>query len=93
MEVFDCDLLNFMYFVSIFRDVETKLEDRRWQLTQLIQCTSGDLVKKCIYLPSEEGYREAMTISHKRYGDPHKILADRKSKNSLQLEPVMLQHL
>ena len=64
--------------VSIFQDMENKLEDSRRQLTQLIQYTSGkakDLVKNCIYLPSEEGCREAMRILHNRYKDPHKLLA------------------
>ena len=44
----------------------------------MIQYTKGeakDLVKNCIYLPSEQEYREAMRILHNRYGDPHKILA------------------
>ena len=79
MEVFDGDLLNFKYFVSINQEVvETKLEDPRGRLTQLIQHTSGegkDLVKKCVYLPAEKGYREAMRILHNSCGDPHKILA------------------
>ena len=34
-----------------------------------------DPEKNCIYLPSQEGYREAMRILHNRYGDLHKILA------------------
>ena len=84
MEVFDGDLLNFKYFVSIFQEVlETKLEDPRGRLTQVIQYTSGeakDLVKNCIYLPSEEGYRKAMRVLHNRYGDPHKILAAYKKE-------------
>ena len=84
MEVFDGDLLNFKYFVSIFQEVlETKLEDPRGRLTQLIQYTSSeakDLVKNCIYLPSEEGYRKAMRVLHNRYGDPHKILAAYKKE-------------
>ena len=74
MEVFDGDLLNFKYFVSINQEVvETKLEDPRGRLTQLIQHTSGegkDLAKKCIYLPAEKGYREAMRILHNSYGGP-----------------------
>ena len=59
--------------------METKLEDPsgRPYNTQSIQYTSGeakDLVKNFIYLPSEEGYREAMRILHNRYGDTHKVL-------------------
>ena len=72
MEVFDGNLLDFKYFVSIFQEVvKTKLEDPRRRLTRLIQYTSGkakDLVKNCIYLPSEVGYREGMKILYSRYG-------------------------
>ena len=83
-EVFDGDLLNFMYFVSIFWEVvETKLEDPRGQLTQLIKYTNveaKDLVKNCINLPSEKEYRESMRILHNRYGDPQKTLAPYRKK-------------
>ena len=79
MEVFDDDFLDFNYFVSIFWEFGgTKLEDPKGRLIWLMQYTSGkakDLVKNCIYLPSEVEDRETMRIRHKGYGDPHKILA------------------
>ena len=34
-----------------------------------------------IYLPSEEGYKEAMRILYNRYGDPHKIVPVYRERN------------
>ena len=63
--------------------METKLEDPRGQLTQLIKyinVEAKDLVKNCINLPSEKEYREYMRILHNRYGDPQKTLAPYRKK-------------
>ena len=79
IEVFDGNLLNFKYFISLFKEnVEMKLDDPRGRLTHLIKYMSGEakeLVKNCLYLPGSEGYKEAIRMMNERYGDPHKILA------------------
>ena len=42
VEVFDGNLLNFKYFISVFKEVvETKLDNPRGGLTRLIKYTSG----------------------------------------------------
>ena len=79
IEVFDRNLLNSKYFMSVFKKVvETKVDDPRGRLTRLIKYTSGEvkeLVKNCLYLPASEGYKEAIRMVNERYGDPQKFLA------------------
>ena len=79
IETFDGNALNYNYFMALFREVvESKVDDPRGKLIRLIKCTSGDtreIIKHCIQLPSNEGYKHAKYLLDKVYGDPHKILA------------------
>ena len=78
VEVFDGNLLNFKYFISVFKDVmEAKLDDPHGCLTRLIKYTSGEakeLVRNCIHLPPEKCYKLAMALLQERYGNPYQVL-------------------
>ena len=72
-------VLNYHYFIALFREVvESKVDDPRGKLTRLIKYTSGDareLIKHCIQLPSNEGFKHVRYLLEKINGNPHKILA------------------
>ena len=55
-ETFDGNILNYHYFIALFREVvESKVDDPGEKLTRLIKYTSGDArepIKHCIQLPS-----------------------------------------
>ena len=75
IETFDGDVLNYHYFViALFREVvESKVDDPREKLTRLIKYTSGDareLIKHCIQLPSNEGFKHAKYLLGKVYEKP-----------------------
>ena len=78
-ETFDGNILNYHYFIALFREVvESKVDDPGEKLTRLIKYTSGDArepIKHCIQLPSNEGFKHAKYLLEKVYGNPHKILA------------------
>ena len=79
MECFDGNVLEYHYFMALFREVvESKIEDPRGRLTRLIKYTVGDardLIKHCIQLPSNEGFTQAKYLLEKMYGNPHRMLA------------------
>ena len=58
--------------------VEKKLEDPMGRLTRPIKCTTGEaqeLVKHFINNKPEQGYRNAMELLRRQYGNPHMLLA------------------
>ena len=63
MEPFDGNTLNYHYFMSLFKEVvESKIDDPRGRLTRLIKYTKVDakeLIKYCIQLPFNEGFKNA----------------------------------
>ena len=65
------------YLMALFKEVvESKIDDPRGRLTRLIKCTTGDakeLIKHCIQLPSNEGFKNVKYLLEKVYGNPHKI--------------------
>ena len=79
MECFDGNVLEYLYFMALFREVvESKIEDPRCRLTRLIKYTVGntrDLIEYCIQLPSIEGFTQAKYLLEKIYGNPHRTLA------------------
>ena len=79
IEPFDGNPLNFAYFLSMFTEsVEKKIEDPMGRLTRLIKCTTGEaqeLVKHFINDKPEQGYRNAMELLRRQYGNPHRLLA------------------
>ena len=84
IETFDGNVLNYHYFMALLREVvESKVDDPRGKLIRLIKYTSGDareLIKHCIQLPSNEGYKDAIYLLDKIYGDSHKILASYRNE-------------
>ena len=79
IKTFDGNVLNYHYFIALFREVvESKVDGPRGKLTRLIKYTSGDakeLIKHCIELPSNEGFKYAKYLLEKVHGNPHKMLA------------------
>ena len=79
IETFDGNVLNYHYFIALFREVvESKVDDPRGKLTRLIKYTSGDareLIKHCIQLPSNERFKHVKYLLEKVNGNPHKVLA------------------
>ena len=71
--------MEFHYFMAIFHEVvERKIDDEQGRLTRLIKFTKGEpkeMVKTCIQLSSEVGFKTAKRLLHERYGDPHRITA------------------
>ena len=63
MECFDVNVLEYHYFMALFREVvESKIEDSRGRLTRLIKYTVGDardLIKHYIQLSFNEGFAQA----------------------------------
>ena len=86
MECFDGNVLEYQYFMALFREVvESKTEDPRGRLTRLIKYRVGDdrdHNKHCIQIPSSEDFTQAKYLLEKMYGNPHRILASyRKEVN------------
>ena len=71
--------MEFHYFMAVFKEVvEKRVDDERGKLTCLIKYTKGDakdMVKNCIQLPPEDGFKTAKHLLNERYGDPHRIIA------------------
>ena len=71
--------MEFHYFMAVFKEVvEKRVDDERGKLTRLIKYTKGDakdMVKNCIQLPPEDGFKTAKHLLNERYGDPHRIIA------------------
>ena len=78
MEPFNGNALNYHYFRALFKDVvESRIDDPRGILTRHINYTTGDakeLIKYCIQLPSNEGFKTVKYLLEKVCGNPHKIL-------------------
>ena len=79
IESFDCNVLNYHHFMTLFKEVvEIKVEDSRGRLITLLKYTSREakeFINPCIQLPSNEGFKYAKYLLEKVYGNPHKILA------------------
>ena len=71
--------MEFHYFMAVVNEVvEKRVDDERGKLTRLIKYTKGDakgMVKNCIQLPPEDGFKTAKHLLNERYGDPHQIIA------------------
>ena len=88
-DTFDGIPMEFHYFMTIFHEVvERKVDDARGRLTRLIKFTKGEakeMVKTCIHLPPEVGFKTAKRLLHEKYGDPHKIGA--AYRNQIKIWP------
>ena len=70
MECFDGNVLEYHYFMVLFREVFE--EDSRGRLTRLIKYTVGDFMKHYIQFPSNEGFSQVKYLLEKMYDDPHR---------------------
>ena len=65
--------------MALFKEaVEKKVDDPKGRLTRLIKFTSGEakeLIQHCIQLPDLIGYKQAISLMERRYGNPHTIVA------------------
>ena len=79
IDVFDGNPMEFHYFMAVFKEVvEKRVDYERGKLTRLIKYTNGDakdMVKNCIQLPPEDGFKTAKYLLNERYGSPHRLIA------------------
>ena len=84
IDCLDGNPLNYHYFMALFCEVmETKIEDPRGRLTRLFKYTVGEakeVIKHCIQLPNDKGYKYAKSLLEKTYGNPHKILSSYRNE-------------
>ena len=77
IDTFDGDPVEFHYFMAIFHEVVERKVDNPWgRLTHLIKFTkleAKEMVKTCIQLPPEVGFKTAKRLLHERYGDHSSI--------------------
>ena len=77
IDTFDGDPMEFHYFMAIFHEVvERKVDNPLGRLTHLIKFTkveTKEMVKTCIQLPPEVGFKTAKRLLHERYGDHSSI--------------------
>ena len=79
MQIFNGDPLNYCDFVRAFEHlVESKAASSGARLYYLVQYTSGsveELMRSCLSMQPEEGYREARRLLKERFGQKYKIAA------------------
>ena len=75
MECFDGNVLEYHYFMALFREVvKSKIEDQRGRLTRPIKYTVED-ARDLIQLSSNEGFTQTKYLIEKMYGNANMILA------------------
>ena len=88
IEPFEGNPLDFTYFMSMFQEsVEKKIDDPRGKLTQLIKYTRGEpreLVKHFINDRADCGYKNAIALPQKQYGNPHIMSSYRREIKLMQ---------
>ena len=61
LDVFDCNQLDFQYFMTLFHEVvEKRIDDSRGRLTRLLKYTSvnaKEMIKHCVQEPPTVGYQ------------------------------------
>ena len=66
LDVFDCNQLDFQYFMTLFHEVvEKRIDDSRGRLTRLLKYTSvnaKEMVKHCVQEPPTVGYQHVEKI-------------------------------
>ena len=91
MNPFEGNPLDFTYFMSMFQEsVEKKINDPRGGLTQLIKYTSGkpqELVKHFINDRVDCGYKNAIALLQKQYGNPQTMLSSYRKEIKL-MQPL-----
>ena len=74
---FNGDPIDYCYFVRSFQNlIETKTSSDSARLFYLVQYTSGevqDLMRSCLSMKPQEGYKEATRLLKEKYGQNYKI--------------------
>ena len=82
--IFKNNSLQYTYFRSIFREVvEKKTANQQGRLSRLIKLRTGEvreLVKPFIHGNPKYGYKNAMKLLERQYGNPFKLLACYRNK-------------
>ena len=91
IEKFGGNLINYQCFMSIFKEVvEDRIEDPTGRLIRLIKYTDGEarhLIKPYVQQLTHLEYQNAKISLKKRHGDPHRIYASyRKKETPIQYE-------
>ena len=77
LPVFDGDPTQYCDFIRAFENlIELKTSSSSARLYYLVQYTSGqvqELMRSCLSMKEEQGYREARKLLLERYGQPYKI--------------------
>ena len=70
IDVFDGNPMGFHYFMEVFKEVAKKrVDDERGKLTRLVKYTkrdAKDMVKNCIQLPPEDGFKTRIIAAYRR---------------------------
>ena len=86
---FKGDPLEYHYFMSVFTDaLEKKISDPHGRLAHLLKFAEGEAketIKHWIQQPSKRGYARAKLLLEQHYGNPHRILAAYRVKQSLAI--------
>lgn len=77
IQVFDGDPLQYQTFIKSFEhSIESKNENYRDRLYYLEQYTRGqprEIVRSCLHMDSDRGYRKAKALLQEHFGNEHKI--------------------
>ncbi|XP_068716993.1 uncharacterized protein [Montipora capricornis] len=77
VQTFDGDQVNYCNFIRSFENlIQAKTKSSSTKLYYLVQYTSGDvqeLMRSCLSMQPDEGYREARRLLKERYGQSYKI--------------------
>ena len=87
IDEFDSNLINYHYFIFIFKEViESKTDDPQGCLARLIKYTKGEakeIIKYCIQHPPKLEYQNALILLEKQYGDPFRIMSSYRKEIKL----------
>ena len=77
--------------MALFKEaVERKIDDLKGQLTRLIKFRSGEakeLIQHCIRLPDLIGYKQAISLMERRYGNPYTVVA--AYRKEIKISPLI----
>ena len=91
LQIFDGNPLHFHEFIKTFDvNVDSVCEDSDLKMSRLMQYTSGcakDAIRGCQLIGGNDGYSQARSILHNRFGNPH-LVTERIVKQLRSGKPV-----
>ena len=80
LDVFDCNPLDFHYFMTLFHEVmEKRIDDPRGRLPRLVKYTSRntkEIIKHCVQEPPTMVYQHAKKIIVEKYRNPYHVMVE-----------------